>query len=240
MDTQDFSNHILEKKNNILDLGLSLIFFIVCIIHVILIILGRDIEQMRVVFGALATMLLLLNAPKNMLTLFVVIIFGTFVADEEFLLEIWAVTKGEQLSIIRESRDFEMLTVTSEKDTALVLTEKLETLLNSGKTAEEIIHALEFYRVELEIKEDLPGFDPVDKDVIITFATKGVLDESVFFQIMQDKGYTVDNIADAFEKLGAAEYLSNNPNNVNEAQLTVQGIALAKALGVTAIQKTSD
>ncbi|MFT7412075.1 MAG: hypothetical protein ACI9J4_000427 [Paraglaciecola sp.] len=235
MDTQGFTSQILEKKNDILDLGLSLLFFIICIIHVVLIILRQHIEQMWMVFGTIAIMLLLLNAPKNILSIFVIIIFGTFVADEEFLLEVAAVTKGEQLSTIRESRNFEVLTVTSEKDTELVLTEKLETLLNSGKKPQEIIHALEIYRIELEIKEDLPGFDPIDKDVIIAFATKGALDESVFFQLMQDKGYTVNNIANTFEKLGAAEYLSNKPNNVNVAQLTAQGVALAKELGVTAL-----
>jgi len=52
---------------------------------------------------------------------------------------------------------------------------------------------------------------------------------------MQNKGYSVDNIADTFEKLGAAEYLSNNPDNVDEAQLIAQGKALAKALGVTGV-----
>jgi hypothetical protein len=235
MDIKNFINQLIEKDNDILGLGLSFIFFIVCVIHVVLIVLEKHIEQMWMVFGTLAIMLLLLRAPKSILTILVVLIFGTFVADEEFLLEVAAVTKGEQLSEIRESRDFEVLTVTPEKEMALVLTNKLKELLDSGKTPKEIIHALEIYRIELEIQEDLPGFEPVDKDVIITFATKGPLDETVFFHIMQDKGYTVNSIADTFEKLGAAEYLSNNPNNVNEAQLTTQGIALAKALGVTGI-----
>jgi len=233
MDIQDVTEKIKENKNDILGLGLSFLFFITCIIHMFLIVIGQHIEQMWMVFGTLAIMLLLLKSQKNILTIFVILIIGTFVADEEFLLEVAAVTKGEQLSKIRESRDFELLTVTASKDVELVLTRKLKVLLESKKKPEDIIHALETYRIELEIKEDMPGFDPVDKDVIITFATKGALDESVFFQIMQDKGYTVNSIADTFEKLGAAEYLSNNPKNVNEAHLTVQGIALAKALGVT-------
>ena len=233
MDIQKVADQIKENKHDVLGLGLSFLFFIICVIHVILILLGQHIEQMWMVFGTLAIMLILLKSQNHFLSIFVILIIGTFVADEEFLLEVAAVTKGEQLSKIRESRDFELLTVTAEKEVEIVLTHKLKGLLKSKKKPAEIIHALEIYRIELEIQEDLPGFDPVDKDVIKTFATKGFLDESVFFQIMQDKGYTVNNIADTFEKLGAAEYLSNNPNNVNEAHLTAQGVALAKVLGIT-------
>jgi|GEM_PF-1699278 len=232
---RSFIKQLLEKETDMLSLGLSFIFFIVCILHVILIVLGQNIEQMWMVFGTLAIMLLLLKAPKNILTIFVIIVFGTFVADEEFLLEVAAISKGEQLSIIRGSRDFEVLTVTPEKEVELALTKKLKDLLSRNETPENIIQALEVSRMELAIKEDLSGFEAVDKDVIKTFASQEHIEESVFFNIMQNKGYSVDNIADTFEKLGAAEYLSNNPDNVDEAQLTAQGKALAKALGVTGV-----
>jgi len=157
------------------------------------------------------------------------------VADEEFLIEVAAISKGEQLSIIRGSRDFEVLTVTPEKEVELALTKKLKDLLSRNEAPENIIQALEMSRMELTIKEDLSGFEAVDKDVIKTFVSQEHIEESVFFNIMQNKGYSVDNIADTFEKLGAAEYLSNNPDNVDEAQLTAQGKALAKALGVTGV-----
>ncbi|MCW5212474.1 hypothetical protein VU04_06155 [Desulfobulbus sp. TB] len=240
MNFQQILNKIIEKKDEVLHLGLSLIFFMTCVTHIILIVIERHIEQMWMVFGTLAIILLLINGSKNLITIFAVIIFGTFVADEEFLLEVAAITKGEQLFKIRESRNFEVLTVTPEKEINSALTNKLKKLLESEKKPEDIIHALENYRIELEIKEDLPGFDPVDKDVIITFARKGVLDESVFFKIMQDKGYSVNSISNTFEKLGSAEYLANNPDNIDEAKLTSKGVYLAKTLGVTSIHKTYD
>lgn len=239
MKNKQLIDRVMDKRDEILGLGLSIIFFIVCVIHVLFIVVGHHIEQMWMVFGTLAMMLLLINSPKNILTIFVIIIFGTFVADEEFLLEVAAITKGEQLSQIRESRNFEVLTVSSGKEKKSALTTKLEELLQGGKNPKEIIHALEEFRIDLEVEEDLPGFDPVDKDVVLTFASRGTLDESVFFQIMQNKGYTVNEVADAFEKLGAAEYLANNPDNVDEAHLTMLGVALAKALGVREIMPVS-
>jgi len=59
-----FIKQLLEKETDMLSLGVSFIFFLVCILHVILIVLGQNIEQMWMVFGTLAIMLLLLKAPK--------------------------------------------------------------------------------------------------------------------------------------------------------------------------------
>lgn len=40
---------------------------------------------------------------------------------------------------------------------------------------------------------------------------------------MQDKGFGDNEIKDSFEKLGAADYLKNNPHNLDEALLTEKG-----------------
>jgi len=236
MDFRKRLTDVAEKRDDILALGLSFIFFILCIVHIIFIALGQHIEQMWMVFGTLAIMVLLINTERSLLTLFVIVIFGTFVVDEEFLLDVAAITKGEHLSKIRESRNFEVLTVTTEKETIAKLTAKLKELLHNHQNPGQIIRSLEDYRISLEIEEDIPGFESVDKDVIASFANEEYLEESVFFEIMLNKGYTVDSISDSFEKLGAAEYLSNISGHVNEAQLTAQGISLAKALGLTPVQ----
>ena len=192
--------------------------------------MGTHIEQMWMVFGTLAMMLLLINAPKNALTLFAIIILGTFVADEEFLLEVAAIAKGENLLDIRESRSFEPLPVASTKKTEKALTEKLKVLLESGKSPEEIIQHLEESRIALEIKGDIPGLEAVDKDIISMFAKMGPMHNSALLEAMLQKGYVEDAIITSFEMLGVADYISNTTNNVHKSQLTKKGVALAQAL----------
>lgn len=236
MDVRKTLNYFTEKKDDILCLALSFIFIVLCLVHVTLIVMGRYIEQMWMVFGTISILLLLINVPKNLLTFFAIIIFSTFVADEEFLLEVAAISQGEQLSSVLNIRNFEKLTVKPEEETHSALTGKLTELLKHNNKPEDIIHALEEYRNQLEIEEDLPGFESQDKDAILVFAKHGLIDDQVFFDLMQTKGYSDNTIADAFEKLGAADYLFNNPKNINEAQLTDKGQALAKALGARVIK----
>ncbi len=240
MEFQKIVNDLEDRKLDILVLVITFLFSAVVIVHTVLIITGTDLEPLWMIMGTLAIMLLILVSDKSVMVLFMIIIIGTFVADEEFLLEVAAITSGESLSLIRESRELKELTVDSEKETEMALTVKLKELLESGKDPAEIIDELEEYRAELEIEEDLPGFDPIDKEVIITFANNGPLDESTFVKKMEDKSFTVNDIVDAFENLGAAEYISNVPDKSEMIQLTDKGIELAKTLGVNPVQKTSD
>jgi len=223
---------LTEKKDDILSLALSLIFIILSVIHVALILMGQHIEQMCMVFGTIAILLLLLNMNTNLLTVLAVMIMGTFVADEEFLLEVAAISKGEQLATVRNSRNFEVLTVTPEAEVETALTKKLTSLLQQEQDPEKIIYELERFRYQLEIEEDLPGFEAQDKDAIELFARYGSIDEQKFYNLMQNKGYSDEIITRVFEKLGAAEYVYNNSEDIDQAQLTEKGVALAKSLGL--------
>ncbi len=236
MEFHKILSSLAEKKTDVLILGLSVLFFLLCVIHIILIIMGRNIEQLWMVFGTITMMLLIFSAGKNFIVIFMIIIIGTFVADEEFLLEVAAITKGENLHEIRESRKFQTLPASSEEAEDKALTLKLKELLKSEDDPGLIIKNLKAYQIELEIKEDLPGFSLLDKDVIITFATKGALEDASFFRIMEDNGYGVNDIADSFEKLGAADYVYNDPINKSVAELTEKGITLAKNFGIEAVK----
>jgi hypothetical protein len=119
------------------------------------------------------------------------------------------------------------------------LSRKLEILLQSNASPEQIIRELEDCRIEMEIQQDLPGFKSVDKDVIYTFATHGVLEESFFFNLMEKKGYSVSEISGSFKKLGAAEYLSHVNGDKNRARLTRMGVSLATTLGLASSEIVS-
>ena len=230
MDIKNTVNTVIEEKGRFFSISLSVVFFAISVIHGLLIILGKSSEPMWMLFGTFAIFNLLVNVPKNMLTAFAVIIFGTFVADEEFLLEVASLTRGEQLAAIRESRNFETLNTTLDEESRSVLTQKLEEILGSETSPQEIINTLENHRIELEIKDDLPRLEPIDRDVVYTFATEGALTESTFFNAMIDKGYSTDEISDSFVKLGAAEYLvSISDGDENQAMLSLKGKALANA-----------
>lgn len=223
-------NGIKIQKYDVLFIGLSIFFFIVCAIHVTLIVMGKNVEQMWMLFGSIAMMLLLLSSEKNLLNIFAIVVFGTYVADEEFLLEVAAMSTGEQLASIRQSRNFEVLTVTDEVQTKATLSAKLDELMQQNTDSDKIVEILEAHRLQLEIEADLPGFEPIDKAVINIFSNYGKLEENQFFSLMQDKGFGDNEIKDSFEKLGAADYLKNNPHNLDEALLTEKGEKLKARL----------
>ncbi len=238
MEFQKILSNLAEKKIDILVLGLTFLFFLLCIILIILILIGRpDIEQLWMVFGTITMILLILSAEKSFIVIFIIIIIGTFVVDEDFLLEVASVTTGESLSTIRESRKFNTLPASSEKAEDQALTLKLKELLKSEDDPGLIIKNLKAYQIGLEIKEDLPGLSLLDKDVIFIFAAKGALEDSAFYKILENKGYDVNGIADSFEKLGAADYVFNDPKNKDVAALTEKGITLANNLGIKAVKQ---
>ena len=162
--------------------------------------------------------------------MFAIVVFGTYVDDEEFLLEVTAISAGEQLNAIRESRSFERLTVNNEQQTNAELSNTLKTLLNTKQPPEKIIAELEEHRDLLEIESDIPGLETVDKQAIKIFSQIGVVHESQFFNIMQQHGFNHDEAQDSFEKLGAADYLKNQDNDTSIAQLTTKGLKLAQKL----------
>lgn len=90
-------------------------------------------------------------------------VFGTYVADEEFLLEVAAMSTGEQLASIRQSRNFEVLTVTDEVQTKATLSAKLDELMQQNTDSDKIVEILEAHRLQLEIEADLPGLNRLIK-----------------------------------------------------------------------------
>ncbi|MCL1124961.1 hypothetical protein [Shewanella surugensis] len=189
-----------------------------------------QLNQMWMVFGALAMMLLLINAPRNILTLLVLMILSTLVVDEESLLEVAASIQGEPLTNIRDSRQFEAPTLTSVNEVEAKLTDKLNNLLKSRMDSDEVVQALEAYRIELQVKVDLAGLDEVDKAVMQAFSSHGTLTEETFFIIMKNQGYTDDRAITSYKKLATADYIASSPTDFKQAQLTKQGMALMKAL----------
>ncbi|WP_298769910.1 hypothetical protein [uncultured Shewanella sp.] len=226
-------NHIellTEKRTYFLSIGLSMLFILLTLINIIFIIVGWQLNQIWTLFGALAMMLLLINAPRNILTLLVLMILSTLVVDEESLLEVAASIQGEPLTNIRDSRQFEAPTITSVNQVEVKLTDKLNKLLKSRKDPEEVIQSLESYRTELQVKTDLSGLDEVDKAVIQAFSSHGRLTEKAFFSVMKNQGYTEERAITSYKKLATADYIASSPDDFQQAQLTKQGMALVKAL----------
>lgn len=226
-------NHIellTEKRAYFLSMGLSIVFFILAILLIVFIIAGWQLNQIWMIFGALAMMLLLINAPKNILTLLVLMILSTLVVDEESLLEVAASIQGEPLTNIRDSRQFEAPTITSVNQVEAKLTDKLNTLLKSRKDSKAVIQSLESYRTELQVQTDLSGLDEVDKAVIQAFSSHGQLTEKAFFSVMKNQGYIDERAITSYKKLATADYIASSPDDFKQAQLTKQGMALVKAL----------
>lgn len=221
-----------SAKNSLFRQGLSIVFFSVCIIHTTLIVFGRHAEGMWMVFGTLAMIILLIEVPKSFASVLLVVIFGTFVADEEFLLEVAAISKGENITEVRGSREFEPNYITSEEENIEQFTEKLKLLISNNAPPDEIIEILYMDRIETQISKDLALFDQIDKDVILTFARYGILEESVFFDLMEQKKYSTDEIKDSVKKLMASDYITTLQNKKNQAKLSRMGLALAKTFGL--------
>ena len=140
---------------------------------------------------------------------------------------------GGSLAIAFREKGLEVLGVSRKNTTCeTALTKKLTSLLQQEQDPEKIIYELERFRYQLEIEEDLPGFEAQDKDAIELFARYGSIDEQKFYNLMQNKGYSDEIITRVFEKLGAAEYVYNNSEDIDQAQLTEKGVALAKSLGL--------
>ena len=93
-----------EEKRDILYPGLSLVFLVLCALHIVLIALGEDKDAMWSVFASMAIMLLLLHPQRNMLSVLAIVALSTYVADEDFLLEMAAIYRGESLLCIRAAR----------------------------------------------------------------------------------------------------------------------------------------
>lgn len=226
-------NHIellTEKRIYFLSIGLSIILILLSMINIVFIIFGWQLNQIWTLFGALAMILLLINAPRNILTLLVLMILSTLVVDEESLLEVAASIQGEPLTNIRDSRQFEAPTITSVNQVEVKLTDKLNKLLKSRKDSEEVIQSLESYRTELQVKTDLSGLDEVDKAVIQAFSSHGKLTEKAFFSVLKNQGYTEERAITSYKKLATADYIASSPDDFQQAQLTKQGMALVKAL----------
>lgn len=219
---------LLEKKSELIILVLLILFVLITLLHLTLILMNRNLEPMWMLFGVSASLLLVFTGQKSFGAIFLLIVMGTFAADEEFLLEVAAMVKGDKLSTIRESRQFVALPSSSEEAREKTLSAKLTELLKKENDPEKIIGSLETYRTEFEMVEDLPGFSVSQKEAVMVLAQQDAMEEADFLKFMQEKGVSANEAIDSLEVLAAAEYL--NSKNQNSLALTKKGKALAKKL----------
>ncbi|MBX7157802.1 MAG: hypothetical protein K1X66_05405 [Verrucomicrobiae bacterium] len=221
---------LLEKKSELITLFLLILFLVITLSHLTLIIMNRNLEPMWMLFGVSASLLLVFTGQKSFGAIFLLIVMGTFMADEEFLLEVTAIAKGDGLSTVRESRQFTALHSASEEVREKTLSAKLSELLQKEKDPEKIIASLETSRMEFEMAEDLPGFSFSQKEAVMILAQHDGVEESDFLRLMEEKGIKANEAIDSLEVLAAAEYLHLDSQNQKSIALTKKGKALAKKL----------
>ena len=89
---------LAEKQKELATGALTVILLAALVIALILSTGEHELKNLWVVIGISAMLLIVISEKKGVTVFFVIIIIGTLVAREEFLLEVAAMVKGESIA----------------------------------------------------------------------------------------------------------------------------------------------
>lgn len=194
-------------------------------------------RELWIIIGLSAILLMIILDKQGATVFLAVLIIGTLVAREEFLLEIAALTRGEQLSELRKTRRFSIPPATERVDEEM-LTEKLAQLLEENKTPSEIVKRLESLRSEQAIERDLIALNDLSREIIRYFSVKGSSLVDPFDAYMKKKNRSPEDAHNTFSILETKGYVKATETSKGWlGHLTQNGVALAKRMGFTPVSQ---
>lgn len=229
-------NGIFDKRKEIVQLVL---IFTIVTFSIIYFFYSLNFDRTRdiwLLIGVLGILLIILSELKGVGVFIGIVLLGTLVAREEFILETSALLRGEQLSELRSSRmvidEAKAISQISESDIKQRITSEKIDLNNLSP--EELIQKVENVRNTLTIERAVVTLTDESKSWIRAIAESGGLSSSSkkFKQLnaLNDHtGYKYLNFLQAFDFV---EWFINENADNDFYILNDRGIQLAKGLGI--------
>ena len=212
--------------------GFSSIVVIFLFIKGALAVYHGESRELWIIIGMASILMLILSEKKGATVFLAILIIGTLVAREEFLLEIAALSRGENLSELRRTRSFVYQPENQPEIDIQKLAERLELSLKQNKKPAQIVKDLETLRAELDIQRDLIVLNDTHKEIIKFFATYGVLypsGEEKIEKYFNQRGIKENDFSLNAQFLINKGYLYNGQDSV---YLTKLGLQLAERMGL--------
>ncbi len=222
---------LLDRKLDIIISGLSMLLFVLLLTIVAKSLWGTIPESLWTVTGLVVVLLLILSKSQGTTVFLVIMAVSTMVADEEFLLEVMGVMRGESLGEVRQSRNYQNALSEGENEDDAKMQVKLGELMKTKKDSATIFKEVEAYRDELDIDRDINKLSKAAKHLLTIFAEEGSLETSILEVKMEDLGSRAE-MDDSIEELIGSDYVALHQTE-DRAQLTPKGVLLARKLGLT-------
>lgn len=225
-------SNLLEYKGDLIRACLAGLTLFLLILLAILSIIGHIPRDLWVVTGLSCMLLLIMHERQGAGTFICILAISTLVAREEFLLEVAALSRGESLASLRESRVIPMndLSDDEEGDNTL-LQSRLAELIEAGKTPQEIYAELELYRTQLDVDRDKDRISNIQHKILSYLAQHGMFTDETYTRLIERNDLDKESVDDALEELLGSGYITYK-ESLGKNVLTEKGVSLAKAIGL--------
>jgi hypothetical protein len=230
---------IEDQKTLLMQYVFAIVLVIFMSVLVVYALWHKDIRSLWIATGMSAIVLLLLAKDKGASLFLSVMLIGTLVAREEFILDAAAVVRGEKLQEVRKSRigapsydNAESSMDAIRKEIELVLSKS--TKEDPKALASKVIDAAERAKIESDKTRLNDAAKAVVKMLAIEGPTSGVGDDDKWQKYV--KGQGLDSVEGSQQLIGQG-YLKTTGSC---GSLTSSGVMLAESLGLKPVSQDKD
>ena len=168
-------NILFEKRKDLIQISLVVILSVFSVILFVYSLWNGNTKDVWVIVGLMGIVLIVLSELQGATVFIAVMLLGTLVAREEFILETSALFRGETLAVLRNSRNIGKSDATIEKISKEEITKRLaETNIDlSSLSPDDLISYVEETRRALTVEKASISLTDVSKKWIKALALTG-------------------------------------------------------------------